>query len=1224
MSEQSSRLAIILDSAAAQRNSDTLASSLNRLTQRGERAAESTDAFSASLKRMAATAAGALSISAVLKYSDSWMTLSNKLANATKASETQLEVMKRVFDISQETRASLDGTATLYARLERGTREYGTSATELAKLTTIINQGFAVSGATAQEAENAIIQLSQGIASGVLRGEEFNSVAEQGSRLMVALADSLGINIGQLRAMAAQGKLTNDVVVNGLLSQGDAIAKEFANTTATLSQGLLIANNNLTKFLGDDELIKSFSAGLRDLAVSGSENLESLTEVFLIGAGVIGARYVGALANASKEKLRIMTASAAQAKSEAAVTAAAEQAALSTLRRANADKAAIQTSHAKMMQEYEGIKATNAASVAEVKLAQAEVNSIKVKISQIEAEKALEVQRAKSQISEQGRIATATRMAELQQSSLVLTRQLAAAETATANARAAAISTAEVKITTSRSAMTAATVAATNATNTYTAAQSAAAASARAASGSLNLLKGSLALVGGPVGVAMLAGAGLYYYSQQAEQAREKTRAFTDEIPGLISNLKKLNKVELDSVSVKLIKNVSQLKEDLATADAGIESLKGTYLRAQKVVDSGKGLSWDRQEAVEAAKKASDDLKLAYAERQAIVTKLSLAEEAQIKVNQQLSSVVVEQMHAARQQSDALESAEPKVKMLADAQSFLAQKLGISTNAMKQFNAQSLLLNYGGDDANKFIQGLKQQVELSEKTGKARAQLAAEQAAMRSGANPEGIKEAIRLAGIEYDNLEKQRELTKSKNATYSESAAQKMLSSLKEQQMVLIQQRDTSSSLGSQQQALVKWEQQLADIKSKKTLTADQKSLLANAELITLEMKRNAEIEKTIQHREAEVKIASFHKQMMEEAEQAQKRYNQTIEMAGMGTLAQGRMQERFQIEAEFERKQADLQKQFQDKSTGMTKAMYDEETQFISSQLQARLAMLEDFHVKQDAIRGNWTLGVHMALQNYADNARDYSQQAEGFITNSLQNITSGSADALTDIVTNSKNAFDAIGDFFGDLSKSIIKDLIRIAIQAQITNAITGLFGGIAGGSGAAAGAGASTSGTGAMGMSTSWRAYSSGGYTGRGGKYDPAGIVHKDEFVFNKEATNNIGKENLYDLMNTGEMPNYQLSPDAYAMKYLHPASQTNNTTNNSSVNNATETNENSQSTITIHQTIEQTISVNGNGDKALIKALQQAASVGAKRGADEAVARIQRDFATNGNTRKLLE
>jgi|GEM_PF-3235612 len=1195
MSEQSSRLAIILDSAAAQRNSDTLASSLNRLTQRGERAVESTDAFSASLKRMAATAAGALSISAVLKYSDSWMTLSNKLANATKASETQLEVMKRVFDISQETRASLDGTATLYARLERGTREYGTSATELAKLTTIINQGFAVSGATAQEAENAIIQLSQGIASGVLRGEEFNSVAEQGSRLMVALADSLGVNIGQLRAMAAQGKLTNDVVVNGLLSQGDAIAKEFANTTATLSQGLLIANNNLTKFLGDDELIKSFSAGLRDLAVSGSENLESLTEVFLIGAGVIGARYVGALANASKEKLRIMTASAAQAKSEAAVTAAAEQAALSTLRRVNADKAAIQTSHAKMMQEYEGIKATNAASVAEVKLAQAEVNSIKVKISQIEAEKALEVQRAKSQISEQGRIATATRMAELQQSSLVLTRQLAVAETATANARAAAISTAEAKITASRSAMTAATVAATNATNTYTAAQSAAAASARAASGSLNLLKGSLALVGGPVGFAMLAGAGLYYYSQQAEQAREKTRAFTDEIPGLISNLKKLNKVELDSVSVKLIKNVSQLKEDLATADAGIESLKGTYLRAQKVVDSGKGLSWDRQEAVEAAKKASDDLKLAYAERQAIVTKLSLAEEAQAKVNQQLSSVVVEQMHVARQQSDALESAETKVRMLADAQSFLAQKLGISTNAMKQFNAQSLLLNYGGDDANKFIQGLKQQVELSEKTGKARAQLAAEQAAMRSGANPEGIKEAIRLAGIEYDNLEKQRELTKSKNATYSESAAQKMLSSLKEQQMVLIQQRDTSSSLGSQQQALVKWEQQLADIKSKKTLTADQKSLLANAELITLEMKRNAEIEKAIQSKETEVKIAAFHKQQMDESLQTLRQYNQTLAMAGMGSLAQGRMQERFRVEEEYMKKKDTLTAQFNDKSSGMTKEMYEKETQFISDELQKRLSMLEGFHNQQDIMRGNWTLGVNMALQNYMDNARNYSQQAEGFITSSLQNITDGAANALTDITTNSKNALEAIGDFFGDMTKSVIKDLIRIFIQAQITNAMTGLFGG-----GIMGSSQVKTFNAGLNGLNLTGMAHSGIDRVPKTGTW----LLEEGERVMTQDTSARL--DNVLDALTRST------SPDVFAMKYLHPSNQTNNTTNNTNAENNSE-----QSATYI---INQTVQVYGNGEKALAEVVK----VAANRGAKAAVAEIQRDFATNGKTRKLLE
>ncbi|MFX3151818.1 tape measure protein, partial [Klebsiella pneumoniae] len=197
------------------------------------------------------------------------------------------------------TQSSLNGTATLYARLERGTRTYNTSAEDLTRLTTIINQGFAVSGATAQEAENAIIQLSQGIASGVLRGEEFNSVSEQGSRLMVALADSMGVSIGQLRAMAAQGQLTTDVVVKGLLSQGDAIGKEFANTTVSIAKGLQVAGNNVTKFFGENSTVKSFAAGFRDSVITISENLETLGTALIGAAAIMGGRFAGALAMAT-------------------------------------------------------------------------------------------------------------------------------------------------------------------------------------------------------------------------------------------------------------------------------------------------------------------------------------------------------------------------------------------------------------------------------------------------------------------------------------------------------------------------------------------------------------------------------------------------------------------------------------------------------------------------------------------------------------------------------------------------------------------------------------------------------------------------------------------------------------------------------------------------------------------------------------------------------------
>ncbi|SPR85427.1 Phage tail length tape-measure protein 1 [Klebsiella pneumoniae] len=252
-----------------------------------------------SLSGVAKGLLAALSVQQVASYADAWTELNNKVANSVRTGETQAEVMQRIFDVSQATQSSLNGTATLYARLERGTRTYNTSAEDLTRLTTIINQGFAVSGATAQEAENAIIQLSQGIASGVLRGEEFNSVSEQGSRLMVALADSMGVSIGQLRAMAAQGQLTTDVVVKGLLSQGDAIGKEFANTTVSIAKGLQVAGNNVTKFFGENSTVKSFAAGFRDSVITISENLETLGTALIGAAAIMGGRFAGALAMAT-------------------------------------------------------------------------------------------------------------------------------------------------------------------------------------------------------------------------------------------------------------------------------------------------------------------------------------------------------------------------------------------------------------------------------------------------------------------------------------------------------------------------------------------------------------------------------------------------------------------------------------------------------------------------------------------------------------------------------------------------------------------------------------------------------------------------------------------------------------------------------------------------------------------------------------------------------------
>ena len=271
--------------------------------KRADKAASSLSSSFGNLSRVAASLMAILSVQQVSQYADAWTTLNNKLANALRPSEQLVDVTERVFNITQQTRGSLDATASLYTRLERATRQYGTSADDLAKLTTIINQGFVVSGATAQEAENAIIQLSQGLASGALRGEEFNSVNEQGNRIIVALADSLGVSATQMRQLAAEGKLTTDVVVNGLLSQGVAIGNEFAKTTTTINQALQVAGNNITKFFGENSTVKTGVAIFNDAVISVSENIGALSAVLTATAAVMGSRYVGALTLATQAKL---------------------------------------------------------------------------------------------------------------------------------------------------------------------------------------------------------------------------------------------------------------------------------------------------------------------------------------------------------------------------------------------------------------------------------------------------------------------------------------------------------------------------------------------------------------------------------------------------------------------------------------------------------------------------------------------------------------------------------------------------------------------------------------------------------------------------------------------------------------------------------------------------------------------------------------------------------
>ncbi|MDU5197347.1 tape measure protein [Enterobacter sichuanensis] len=376
---------------------------------RTERSLSSIEGTMSSLTGVAKALIAALSVQQVGAYAQAWQDLSNKLANAVRESvppfETLADVTERVFDISQKTRSGLDATATLYARLERSTRSYGVSVEDITRLTTIINQGFVVSGSTAEEASNAIIQLAQGLASGALRGDEFNSVNEQGNRLMIALADSMNVSIGALRNMAAEGKLTTDVIVNGLLSQGDKIGQEFAKTTATISQSLEIANNNITKFFGENATVKTGVKIFSDSVISLSENLDVLSATLTIVAGVMGARYVGALTMATSAKIADIAASRQQVVADNQTAQAALVAANSVQRKALADKEAALSSLALAQAEYNVAKGSAAEMLAMDALVAAKTRDTTASLALAEAETA--------QAAASARAATAARAASI-------------------------------------------------------------------------------------------------------------------------------------------------------------------------------------------------------------------------------------------------------------------------------------------------------------------------------------------------------------------------------------------------------------------------------------------------------------------------------------------------------------------------------------------------------------------------------------------------------------------------------------------------------------------------------------------------------------------------------------------------------------------------------------------------------------------------------------------
>ena len=177
-------------------------------------------------------------IRALAEFSDQVRLVDARLKLAAGSARTFAEAQAFSYRVAAQTGAGYEAVATLYGRLAQSAQGLGLSQQQVAATTEMTAKALLVSGASAGESASVIRQFSQALGSGVLRGDEFNSIMENGGRLAKALADGLGLPIGRLRELAEQGLLTTDVVVRALESQRAAIEAEAAAMPQTVGRAL--------------------------------------------------------------------------------------------------------------------------------------------------------------------------------------------------------------------------------------------------------------------------------------------------------------------------------------------------------------------------------------------------------------------------------------------------------------------------------------------------------------------------------------------------------------------------------------------------------------------------------------------------------------------------------------------------------------------------------------------------------------------------------------------------------------------------------------------------------------------------------------------------------------------------------------------------------------------------------------------------------------------------
>ncbi|AGI35720.1 phage tail tape measure protein [Mannheimia haemolytica USDA-ARS-USMARC-185] len=1002
------------------------------------------------------------------KIADSYTELGNKLRLVTENESQHARAMAAVYDISLKTAQSTEATSSVYQTFAQNAKQLGISQNDVAKLTETVAKSVAVSGASSATASNALVQFSQSLLMGKLKAQEFNSLMTQTPSVIQAIAKGLGVTTAELKAMVDNGEMSAEKMIEGLKKAESYVNGQYAKTTTTISGAMQNLSTAAEKWVGEMDSTVGVSQKAVAVLNALNANFDTVAKTVLVAGGAF------ALFKGYMNVRPFIESRAAIYENQKAIIA---------------ENQARQQAMAIRQQELVGLSQQTALKLEQTLQTynqnKAELEAIAVKQQKITKEReeiAVAIQAAATRSE---RLALSAELQALDQKEITLGQQKIAVERQQIAAKQA-LKVAYAENAVAQSAMSAGMITAT----TTTRAMNGVLAAARA---ELNLLKA--AALSNPLMtlamVATTAGTALWGFFESQKAAREEALRYADSLDSVRVNIEKMTKAQTDAEMVKLSHSIKEQETALANLkqrqaeltreiEQGATVYEDAFAGTVRVTMSAEELAKKQEEltlVTADAEKAQKTLNSSLEAQEALKAHIPIANlrEEFVKLYPHIdeSQIKVDSLNLA------IGNFTVKSPEMVIAANNIANALGgVAGEAMRAAilvaNLSSMKLDANGaaiiDPKHlETIEQIERNNAIGSAKGKDKIALQVKDALIKSGMKEgDAGYERLKAAYEQQFTLQNAPKGGGKPKKTKAERSAESY-------QNQVAEMTNRLSGLKIDKEDLVKYGG-ISQYQEVRKLTED---IAINAEKYKgygeQGVARLKELASQLDSAQQQVAISQFAYNGGEKLKAME------FELTLLGKTRQE--QELMQYNHELDLEAARLK-------IGMT----DENIAKLDQEIVKLKERRAEIQAQAEQARGSFKQGMLDGLNNIE---ADVSNVAAN-VANITQNTFDGMADSLTNFVMTGKADFRSFANsILSDLSKMIIKMMLFNAIKQGATM----LFG--------YQGPTTTVNGNAVYGLGT----WATGGYTGDGGKYTPAGIVHKGEYVITKEATSRLGVDYL---------------------------------------------------------------------------------------------------------------